>query len=80
MIHITIEDIKQISDENLAELLDLCQKEQKCRDELARTKLISDFHNAFLALRRAGIALKYYEADYDDNYTWITEWDGFDFD
>lgn len=78
MVNITIEDIQQISDENLKELIEVCIEEKTRRERLARAKLIEDFHKAWNALKTARINIRYYTDDED--YTRLTDWDEFDFE
>ena len=78
MVNITVEDIQQISDENLQDLIDTCIEEKTRRNRLARVKLIEDFHKAWNALKTARINIRYYTDD--EEYTRLTDWDEFDFE
>ena len=80
MVNITVEDIQQISDENLEALCDMLIRESNRRDREKRTQIIENFHAAFNAMKAAKIRVMYYPDDDTDDYTPITEWEGFSFD
>ena len=72
-------EFDHLTDDELGNLMVALNHEFERRARAKRGKLISDFKNTFDALREAKICIKYYEDDYDDNYTTITDWDNFDF-
>jgi len=72
-------EFDHLTDDELGNLMIALNREFERRAREKRGKLISDFKDAFNALREVGISIKYYEDDYDDNYTIITDWDSFDF-
>lgn len=74
---ITEEQIKNFTDKELRELCAVIEAEEMHRRRVNRSKLIEDFHNAFIALDNAGIYIKYNEAWEDGNY--LSKWDNFDF-
>lgn len=80
MVNITVDDVMQFSDENLALLLDMIIRESNRRDKEKRTQTIEDFHAAFNAMKAAKIRITYYPDSLEDDYTPITDWDGFSFD
>ena len=80
MVNITIEDLKQISDENLEALCDMLVRESNRRDREKRAQIIENFRAAFNAMKAAKIRVMYYPDDDTDDYTPITEWEGFSFD
>ena len=74
---ITEEQIKSFTDEELRRLRTAIEEEEMSRRRANRSKLIEDFHNAFIALDNAGIYVKYAEG-WDDG-TYLTKWDEFYF-
>lgn len=80
MVNITVDDVMQISDENLALLCDMFIRESHRRDTEKRTQIIENFRAAFSAMKTAKIRIMYYPDGDSDDYTPITDWDGFSFD
>lgn len=80
MVNITVEDVKQIPDENLELLCDMFIRESNRRDREKRTQIIENFRAAFNAMKAAKIRVMYYSDEDTDDYTLITDWDGFSFD
>lgn len=80
MVNITVEDVKQIPDENLALLCDMFIRESNRRDKEKRTQTIENFRAAFNAMKAANIRITYYPESLEDDDTPITDWDGFSFD
>ena len=60
MVNITIEDVRQITDENLALLCDMLIRESNRRDKEKRTQIIENFHATFNAMQTAKIRIMYY--------------------
>lgn len=79
MTDIPINELLSMSDGELQTCLRRINEEINRRETAKRQKLIDNFKQAFNNLREARIYIKYYEDDYDDNYTSITDWDNFDF-
>ncbi len=76
---ITEEQIKNFTDKELRELCAVIEAEEMYRRRANRSKLIEDFHNAFIALDNAGIYIKYGEGWQDEDYTYLSRWDDFEF-
>lgn len=72
-------EFDHLTDDELGNLMVALNHEFERRVRAKHEKLISDFKDAFNALREANIYINYYEDDYDDNCTAITDWDNFDF-
>ena len=70
---------ENLTDAELINLRDEVNTEISRRENQRKEKLIEDFHEAWYRLREARIEVKYYEDNWDDNYTRLSEWDCFDF-
>lgn len=79
MTDIPINELLSMSDGELQTCLRRINEEINRREATKRQKLIDNFKEAFYALREARVYIKYYEDEYHDDYTSLTDWDGFDF-
>lgn len=70
---------ENLTDAELANLRNEINTEISRRENQRKAKLIEDFREAWYRLREANIGVKYYKDDWDDNYTYLSEWDSFDF-
>lgn len=66
--------------EELLNVIEDCQAELNLRKEEEKTKLISDFENAFYALKDAHIDIRYTDYQQEAYKILIDDMDNFDFD
>ena len=79
MNDIPTNELLSMSDGELQTILRRVNEEITRRERTKRQKLIDNFKEAFYALREAKVCIQYYEDDYGDDYTRLTDWDNFDF-
>ena len=79
MYDISVNELQTMSVGDLNRVSKRINEELARRRREERERLITEFRKAWGALHDAGIRITYCE-EYDDDLTYLDEWDGFNFD
>lgn len=79
MVDISITELREMSVGSLEMVKRRVDEELQRRRDLERQHLINEFAKAWSELKNAHIRVTYCE-EYDDDITYLDQWDGFNFD
>ena len=79
MVDISITELREMSVGSLEMVKQRVDEELQRRRDLERQHLINEFQKAWGDLKAAHVRVTYCE-EYDDDITYLDQWDGFNFD
>lgn len=80
MYDISVNDLRESSTGSLELIKRRIDEELTRRKNEERQHLINEFQKAWADLKDAHIRITYYCDEYEDDYTYLDDWDGFSFD